>query len=51
MKQSDRHSFCGHSRSKERHLVARPDMWICSGRVALFGKILAQSADSGSPLT
>jgi hypothetical protein len=47
-KQPDRCSFCGHARSKERRLVAGPDVWICSDCVARCGEILAQPADTGA---
>jgi len=46
-KQSDRCSFCGHSRSEDRRLVSGPDVWICAECVTLCGEILSQPVDAG----
>jgi hypothetical protein len=45
---SARCSFCGHSRTEERRLVAGPDVWICADCVALCGEILAQPSGARS---
>lgn len=45
-RQPERCSFCGHTSSAERRLVAGPDVWICSECVAVCGEILTRPADA-----